>query len=100
MSKNKKLDKILFSVLKEKVSLAMALRAYRTREDLTQEELALKLGVSKQYVSDIENKRRFVSVEKAYEYAVTLGESKKYFVMLALQDMVDQCGLNYKVSVA
>lgn len=100
MSKNKNLDKILFSVLKEKVSLAMALRSYRTREELTQEELALKLGVSKQYVSDLENKRRFVSVEKAHQYATILGESKKYFVMLALQDMVDQSGLHYKVSVA
>lgn len=45
----------------------MALRAYRTCEEMTQEELALKLGFSK---------------------------------MLALQDMVDHCGLNDKVSVA
>lgn len=100
MKKKQEIDKILTPLLKEKISFAMELRAYRTRFDLTQEELAKNLGVSKQYVNDLEHKRRFVSVQKACEYAEKLGESKKFYVMLALQDMVDDCGLKYKVSVA
>jgi transcriptional regulator with XRE-family HTH domain len=98
--KTNDLKDILYGRLKERISFAMEMRASRTLRDLTQEEMAKKLGVSKQYLSDIENKRRFVSVEKAAEYARKLKESERFYVMLALQDMINNCGLKYKVDVA
>ena len=98
--KNKDLKEYLFKRLKEKISFAMEMRAYRTRDDLTQDELAVLLGVSKQYISDIENKRRFVSVKKAAEYARKMKENERFYIMLAMQDMLNICGLKYKVDVA
>jgi transcriptional regulator with XRE-family HTH domain len=98
--KNKSALEVLFKLTGEHFSFSMEMRAMRSRDDLTQEEMAKKLGVSKQYLSDIENKRRFVSVEKAAEYARKLKESERFYVMLALQDMINNCGLKYKVDVA
>ena len=37
------------------VSVAMLLRVYRTRNDLSQTSLAEKLGVTKGFISNIEN---------------------------------------------
>ena len=99
-SKNKNARDVLFKLTKEKFSFAMEFRAYRTRDDLTQDELAVLLGVSKQYISDIENKRRFISVEKAAEYARKMKENERFYIMLAMQDMLNNCGLKYKVNVA
>ncbi len=51
------------------------LRAIREGDGLTQAAFAEKLGVSKQNLSDIENERRNVSVERAAEWAKKLGYS-------------------------
>lgn len=44
----------------------------RERKGLTLEVLAKKLGVSKQYVWDLENKRRVLSYKMAYRIAEIL----------------------------
>ncbi len=41
------------------------MRNYRNRDNLTQAQLGEKLGVSKQYISDIENGRRGISKDMA-----------------------------------
>lgn len=92
--------KFMEDIMGEKFSFAMLLRSIRTRDDLTQRELADKLGVTVSHVSDIENGRKFVSVERASEFAHKLKDSEKFFVAIALQDQLNQADLDYKVEIA
>lgn len=92
--------KFMEEIMGEKFSFAMLLRSIRTRDDLTQRELADKLGVTVSHISDIENGRKFVSVERASEFAHKLKDSEKFFVSIALQDQVNQADLDYKVQIA
>lgn len=99
MKKDTAADK-LKKILNEDMSFAMLLRSIRTRDYLTQKTLADKLGVSVSHISDLENGRKFVSVERASEFAKKLGESEKFFIMLALQDQLTNADLDYEVKVA
>jgi transcriptional regulator with XRE-family HTH domain len=100
MKGTKDAKKFMDELMREKFSFAMLLRSIRTRDDLTQRELAEKLGVSVSHVSDIENGRKFVSVERASEFAHILKDSEKFFVAIALQDQLNQADLDYKVNIA
>lgn len=100
MKKNKSAKKFLENLLEEKVSFAMLLRSIRTRDELTQKELAIKLDVTVSHVSDLENGRKYVSVERAVEFAKKLKDSEKFFVAVALQDQVNLAELDYKVNIA
>jgi transcriptional regulator with XRE-family HTH domain len=99
MKKNNANDK-LSKLLKEEISFAMLIKSIRTRDGLTQKALARKLDVSVSHISDIENSRKFVSVERAAYFAKKLGDSEKFFVMVALQDLVTNSGLEYEIKVA
>ncbi len=57
------------------------------------------LGVSKQYLCDLERGRRFASPKAAAAYAIKLGYSEEQFVRLCLQDMVDRDGISLHVDV-
>ena len=56
-------------------SFAKLMRGVRTRHDYTQREMALRLHISVSHLSDIENGRKFVSVERAAEFAKRLKDS-------------------------
>lgn len=51
----------------------IALRAYRTREDLTQRELADKVGVPQRHISEMENGKRPIGKEMAKSFGQVLG---------------------------
>jgi transcriptional regulator with XRE-family HTH domain len=53
----------------EKRMLSEALRLLRVYHDMRQYELAVKLGVSKSYISEIENDNRSPSLEVIQKYA-------------------------------
>ncbi|APD50867.1 helix-turn-helix transcriptional regulator [Francisella hispaniensis] len=91
---------ILDDVLGGKPTFGETIAAIRKCEDLTQVELAKKLGVSKQYLCDVENNRKSVSVDKAIKIAQALGQSKRLLVELALQEMLNKNHLNYSISLA
>jgi len=74
-------------------------RSLREADELTQEAVASKVGVSKQHLSDVENGRRQVSVERAIRWAKALGYPPAYFVSLAFQEELDKAGVRLKVSV-
>ena len=80
------------------LTLARALRAIRLGEEWSLAEMALKLGVSRGHVSNIEHGKP-VSPESAARYAKLLGYSEKQFIRLALQDQVRRAGLKYRVEV-
>ena len=86
-------------IMGEKLTLGSFILAIRQGEELSQVEFAKTLGVSRQILCDIERGRRVISAKKAAEYADLLGYSKKQFVRLCLQDMIDRDHLGLVVEI-
>jgi transcriptional regulator with XRE-family HTH domain len=83
-----------------KQTLGRLLSSIRKGEELTQEEFAKMLKISKQNLSDIENNRRPVSLSKAVDFASKLGYPPDGFMRLALQDLADREGVKgYRIIV-
>ena len=69
-------------------------------DNMTQEKFADEiLHLSKTRLSDIENNRKLVSIAKAIEFAKILRQSKRFFVMVAMQDMLRQNDLDYSIKL-
>jgi len=92
----KKLEKIAGQAL----TLNSLLAAIRKAEDLSQVVFAEKLGVSRQFICDIEHDRRSLSPKMAREFAQRLGYSESQFIRLCLQDLIQSYGLNYEVQLS
>jgi transcriptional regulator with XRE-family HTH domain len=91
--------KLLENFADEKLTLGSFILAIRQGEELSQVEFAKKLGVSRQILCDIEHGRRIISPKKAAEFADLLGYSKKQFVRLCLQDLIDRDHLGLIVEI-
>src|SRR5258708_3065018 len=91
--------KKLEAISGKKLTLGNLLWSIRKGDDKTQAEFAMILGVSKQYLSNVEHNRRFVRPKTAAEWAKRLGYSTHQFVRLCLQDMVDRDHLKVQVDV-
>lgn len=89
----------LESLMGEKLTLGSFILAIRQGEELSQVAFAKMLGVSRQILCDIEHGRRIISPKKAAEYADLLGYSRKQFIRLCLQDMVDREQLGFVVDI-
>lgn len=96
---NRSVIKKLESLAGEKLTLGSFLRSIRQGEEMSQVEFAACLGISKQYLCDVEKGRKFVSPKVAANYAEQLGYSEKQFIRLCLQDMIDRDGLHLIISV-
>lgn len=83
----------------KKITLGNFLWSIRECEELSQVEFAKMLGVSRQYLCDIENGRRIISPKAAAGFATRLGYSATHFVRLALQDELNKAGLDFEVEV-
>lgn len=90
---------ILENIMGEKLTLGSFILAIRQGEELSQVEFAKTLRVSRQVLCDIEHGRRIISPKKAAEFADLLGYSKKQFVRLCLQDMIDRDRLGLIVEI-
>ena len=100
-TKKKKSDaaKYLEKITGSKLALGNLLLAIRQGEELSQVDFAKLIGVSRHYLCDIEHGRRFVSPRAAAEFAKILGYSRKQFVRLCLQDLIDREDLHLHVDV-
>jgi transcriptional regulator with XRE-family HTH domain len=98
-SRNNDTLKALEAISGKKLTLGNLLSAIRQSETLSQVEFALNLGISKQYLCDIEHGRRFVSPKMAVEYAKKLGYSPHQFLRLCLQDIIRRDGIHFTVEV-
>jgi transcriptional regulator with XRE-family HTH domain len=76
-----------------------AVEGLRVGLELSQAAFARKLGVSRQYLCDVEKGRRPVSPQQAARFAKAFGHPPLVLVRLALQDAVRASGLKLKVSV-
>jgi len=74
-------------------------RSTRLTDNFTLATFAKKLGVSRQFVCDVEQGRRSVSAATAAKWASLLGYSEAVWIGLALQDGIDASGLKYRVHV-
>ena len=91
--------KLIEKITGGKLTLGKLIWAIREGEEMSQVDFAKKLGVSKQYLCDLEHNRKTTSPKLAAEYANKLGYSKEQFIRLSLQDIVDRDGLNISVEI-
>lgn len=91
----KKLEKISG----EKLTFGNLVLSIRLGEEISQVEFSKVLGVSKQYLCDVEHGRRNVSIITAAEWAKKLGYSTDQFVRLTIQDELDKSKLKLVVHV-
>ncbi len=99
INKRESARRVLVKLGAQETSFASLIKTYRLSEELTLAELSKKLKVSVSHLSDIENERKFVSVERAKEFAKRLGDSEKYFVLVAIKDLLRRADCEYEVEL-
>ncbi|WP_320043230.1 helix-turn-helix transcriptional regulator [uncultured Desulfobacter sp.] len=82
------------------LTFGRALWSHRKCEEISQKDFAQMLGISPSSLCDLEKERKLPSVNRAAKIAQILNEPEKIWIRLALQDMLRQANLKYKVSVA
>ena len=79
------------------LTFGQMLAALRECEEISQKDMAERLGTTCAKLCDIEKGRRFISVERAVDWARRLSHSEYLFVSLLLEDQVRKSGLSVKV---
>ncbi len=79
-----------------RISFGNLLRSIRTRDGISQVDMAETLGISRAKLCDIEKGRRNVSIERAVEFADKLDDSADYFVKVLIDDLLSEAGLDYE----
>ena len=97
MAKKSDTMKFLEGLMGGPLTFGAMVRSIRETDELTQEDVATKVGVSKQHVSDVEHGRRRVSIERAARWAEALGYPPAYFVRMVAQEEIDAVGVKLKV---
>ena len=101
-TKNRKKSKAIKSLEKftgGPLTLPEFLTSIRMGEGMSYQEFADNLGISRSHLCDIEKGRKAVSLDRAIQFAETLGYSKDQFARLALQSQVNNAGLPYRVRI-
>src|SRR5690348_15382089 len=81
-------------------TFAKFLRGSRTTLDLSQAEMARKVGISRAMLCDIEKGRQLVSVALAIKIARKAGFSEKLAAQTCLQDQLRKAGVSWQVKIA
>lgn len=81
------------------LTFGMFLRVARTSMDLTQNEMAIILEISKSNLCDIEKGRQLVSPDFAKRVAKKAGLSEELAVQTCLQDQLKKAKIKYHVSL-
>jgi antitoxin HigA-1 len=89
----------LDDLIGEPFTLGLLLRSLRLAEAETLEAFATRLGISRSHLLDIEKGRKAVSPARAVHFADELGHSRRQFVELSLQDLLEREGVSGKVKV-
>jgi transcriptional regulator with XRE-family HTH domain len=86
-------------ILGNRLTFGAAVEGLRVGAEISQAAFARKLGVSRQYLCDVEKGRRLVSPQQAARFAKAFGHPPNVLVRLALQDAVSASGLKLRVSI-
>ncbi|WP_374028122.1 helix-turn-helix domain-containing protein [Bdellovibrio bacteriovorus] len=89
--------KFLDRLIGDSASFGGTLQAIRLSEEMTQAEMAKKLGITNTHLSQLERCHKFVSPERALTFAKKLGYPPKMFISLSLQDQLQRAGIKFKV---
>src|SRR4051812_113374 len=81
------------------LTLRQVLVATREGEEWSQAEMARRLGVSAQHLSQVEKGLKTVSPERAAAWGTALGYGPEVWAMLAAQEQLDRAGLNLRVII-
>lgn len=81
----------------KKRTLGAMICCIRECDEISQVAFAKKLGVSRQYLCDLEHDRKAVSAKQAAKFAKILGYSESQFVRLAFQDELDRAKINLHI---
>ena len=98
-SKGSSVSDLEQTILAGSLTFGEAVESLRVRDEWSQVEFAEKLGISRQYLCDVEKGRRLVSPEQAARFARAFGHPAQVLVQLALQDAVRAAGLKLRVAV-
>lgn len=85
-------------ILEKKIgplTVGRLIRAYRTMHDMTAEELALKLSVTRSFISNIESGRKHLSLEKTLQIAQHLKEHKEFYALIWFEEEARKSGINF-----
>jgi transcriptional regulator with XRE-family HTH domain len=74
-------------------------RSLRVSDAVTQVDLAKKIGVSKQFLSDVEHNRKDVGIAFAKKVSDALGYSIEPLIELLIRDQLRRQHLNYIVEI-
>lgn len=99
LKKKSEAVKYLESISGGSLTLGLVLNSLRLSEEMTQVQMAKKLGISTAHLSQIEKGHKFLSPERAQAFAKKLGQSPVMFVKYSLQDQLTRAKLRYKVSL-
>ncbi len=83
----------------KKLTLGSLIWSIRTCEEINQVNFARKLGVSTQYLCDLEHDRKSVSPKQAKKFAKKLKYPEKQFITLALQDALNRDGIHMEINL-
>jgi transcriptional regulator with XRE-family HTH domain len=83
----------------EKMTFGSLVRSLRISDEISQVALAKKIGVSKQFLSDVEHDRKDVGISFAKKIASALGYSIEPLLELLICDQLKRQKLNYKVEL-
>jgi transcriptional regulator with XRE-family HTH domain len=81
------------------LSLGDVIKSLRETEEISQTHFAAKLKISRANLCDIEKNRKLISPERAAKFANFLGFPEKFFIQLALDDLLRQAKLKYQVEL-
>lgn len=82
-----------------KMTFGGLVRSLRMSDEISQVELAKKIGISKQFLSDVEHNRKDVGIEFAKKTADALGYSVVPLIELLIRDQLRRQHLNYIVEL-
>jgi transcriptional regulator with XRE-family HTH domain len=86
-------------VVWEKMTFGSLIRSLRMSDEISQVELAKKIGVSKQFLSDVEHNRKEVGISFAKKISATLGYSLEPLLELLIRDQLRRQRLYYTVEI-
>jgi transcriptional regulator with XRE-family HTH domain len=81
------------------ITFGKLMKNHRLCEELTLAEMSKLLKISVSHLSDIENERKFVSLERAKEFATRLKESEKYYILVVLRDQLRRANCDYEIDL-
>lgn len=83
----------------DKMTFGSLIRSLRMSDEISQVALAKKIGVSKQFLSDVEHNRKEVGISFAKKVSSALGYSIEPLLELLIRDQLKRQKLHYEVEI-